>query len=261
MHLASPMLIPTLLAGFGAHHVHFRLYHCHKIADAVKHKIGIANNIIMPSFPEPSINDSLELSQSLTTIFSKLAKYTQHCGSLRDLCHTLEEASKACLEATLEPHKILVDDATAFVRTSISYVASSAQSSTAWAELLRQRAQGYIQTVNSFIAQRDNSLSIKLAESSLQISEATRCDNLAMKAIAENSRILAEESKIVAEESLRKNDAMRSIAVVTMLFLPPTFVATLFSTSFFNFQSMGGPLVSRWVWLYVLVTGVLTVMV
>ena len=260
-HLASPMLIPTFLAGCALKYVRDRLCHCHKIADAVKHKLGLAPEVATPSFREPSTNDNLELSQSLTTVFSKLAKYEQHCSNLVDLFRTLDEASQSCLEATVEPHKIMVGEATAFVRTMISHMACSAQSSKDWTKFLRQRAQGYAQTLYSLSAQRDNALSIQLAESSLQISEAIRSDNLAMKAIAENSRIIAEESKIVATESLRKNDAMRSIAVVTMLFLPPTFIATLFSTSFFNFQSRDGPVVSSWIWLYILLTAVLTVVI
>lgn len=260
-HVASPVLIPTFLAGFALKYVRIRLCHCHKIADAVKHKIGLATSVATLSFREPSIDDSLELSQSLTTIFSKLAKYEQHCRSLVDLFRTLDEASQSCLEATLEPHKIMVGEATAFVRSLISHMICSAHSSKDWTEFLRQRAQGYAQTVYSLSAQRDNSLSIQLAESSLEISEAIRSDNLAMKAIAENSRIIAEESKIVATESLRKNDAMRSIAVVMMLFLPPTFIATLFSTSFFNFQSRDGPVVSPWIWLYILLTAVLTAVI
>ena len=261
MHLASPMLISALLAGFALKYVRNRLYHCHQITHVVKNRIGLATDVATPSFREPLINDSLELSQSLTTIFSKLAKYKQHCSSLVDLFRTLDEASQSCLEATVEPHSIMVGEATAFVRSLISHMACSAQSSKDWTEFLRQRAQGYAQTVYSLSAQRDNSLSIQLAESSLQISEAIRSDNLAMKAIAENSRIIAEESKIVATESLRKNDAMRSIAVVTMLFLPPTFIATLFSTSFFNFQSRDGPVVSSWIWLYILLTAVLTAVI
>lgn len=261
MHLASPMLIPAFLTGFALKYARNRLYHCYKITEAVKHKLGLATNVAILSFRQPSTNDSLELSQSLITIFLKLAKYEQHFRSLLDLFRTLDEASQSCLEATLEPHKIIVGEATAFVRSLTSHMACSAKSSKDSAESLSQTAQGYAQTVYSLSAQRDNSLSIQLAESSLQISEAIRSYNLAMKAIAENSRIIAEESKIVVTESLRKNDSMRSIAIVTMLLLPPTFIVTLFSTSFFNFQSRDEPVVSPWIWLYILLAAVLTAVI
>ena len=55
---------------------------------------------------------------------------------------------------------------------------------------------------------------------------------------------------------------MRVIASVTLLFLPGTFVATLFSASFWDFSpSNQGSVVSKWVWLFWTITIVLTVAV
>jgi hypothetical protein len=55
---------------------------------------------------------------------------------------------------------------------------------------------------------------------------------------------------------------MRVITAITLVFLPGTFIATLFSTSFWNFDPRGtGPLVSRWVWLYFVTTFALTLIV
>lgn len=55
---------------------------------------------------------------------------------------------------------------------------------------------------------------------------------------------------------------MRVIAVVTLLFLPGTFVATLFSASFWDFSPANrGSVVSEWVWLYWIITIALTVAV
>ncbi|RYN24238.1 hypothetical protein AA0114_g12794 [Alternaria tenuissima] len=49
---------------------------------------------------------------------------------------------------------------------------------------------------------------------------------------------------------------MRVIAAVTLVFLPGTFVATLFSATFWDFSPGNqGPNVSSWVWLYWVVTG------
>ena len=69
----------------------------------------------------------------------------------------------------------------------------------------------------------------------------------------------------MAEITLRDSSDMGIIAAVTLFFLPGTLTATLFSTSFFNFQvntSSGDPeTVTRWVWLYWGVTGALTAVV
>ncbi|KAF2026598.1 hypothetical protein EK21DRAFT_92246 [Setomelanomma holmii] len=52
------------------------------------------------------------------------------------------------------------------------------------------------------------------------------------------------------------------ISAITIIFLRGTFVATLFSSSFWNFDPRStGPIVSHWVWLYFTVTFVLTLIV
>ena len=76
------------------------------------------------------------------------------------------------------------------------------------------------------------------------------------------------------EAALRDSSDMRAIAWVTLAFLPATFVAvrslftvsrtspdlyeTFFSTSFFNFEQQGRH-VSNWIWLYCVVSVILTV--
>lgn len=102
----------------------------------------------------------------------------------------------------------------------------------------------------SLTAQADNAQNLNSAELSRKIAEA--------------SLQTAEESKRVAEITLRDSTDMRTIAAVTLFFLPGTFTATLFSTSFFNFQinaSGKEQTVTHWIWLYVTVTVMLTLCV
>jgi hypothetical protein len=55
---------------------------------------------------------------------------------------------------------------------------------------------------------------------------------------------------------------MRLITAITLIFLPATFVATFFNTSFWDFAPENeGAKVSRWVWLYAVVTMGLTLLV
>ena len=76
------------------------------------------------------------------------------------------------------------------------------------------------------------------------------------------------------EATLRDSSDMRAIAWVTLAFLPATFVAvrslfttsqtssdfyqTFFSSSFFNFEQKGRR-VSDWIWLYCVISVILTV--
>ncbi|KAI5923186.1 hypothetical protein F4810DRAFT_670699 [Camillea tinctor] len=63
-----------------------------------------------------------------------------------------------------------------------------------------------------------------------------------------------------AELSLRDNKLMKSIAVLTMIFLPATFVATLFSMGIFEWTGDAGDtmIVSPYIWLYVVATVLIT---
>ncbi|KAF1948779.1 hypothetical protein CC80DRAFT_599444 [Byssothecium circinans] len=64
----------------------------------------------------------------------------------------------------------------------------------------------------------------------------------------------------IALATHRDSRHMRSIALVTMIFLPGTFFGTFFSMTFFNWSGNGGsPSVSNYVWIYVLVTAIFTV--
>lgn len=102
-------------------------------------------------------------------------------------------------------------------------------------------AQALVQTIYSLVGQRDNERNIEAAQVSQQI---------------------AKDSRKVAILTRKDSTDMRIIAAVTLVFLPGTFVASFFSTTFFNFQSSAGnSLVSRWFYLYWMVTFLLTIVV
>lgn len=55
---------------------------------------------------------------------------------------------------------------------------------------------------------------------------------------------------------------MRVIAAITIFFLPATFTATFFSTTFFGFNAdLNGRIYSRWLWLYFVISVILTAIV
>ena len=72
----------------------------------------------------------------------------------------------------------------------------------------------------------------------------------------------AEHMAAIAVDSKRDSTAMKAIAVLTMLFLPGTFVATFFSMTMFDWNpSNGTPRVSRFIWMYWLISIPLTLLV
>ena len=72
--------------------------------------------------------------------------------------------------------------------------------------------------ITNFIVQRDNKLNIEIAQSSRRIAEESRRDNLL-------NIELAKATAQVAEETRQDSAAMKTIAVLTLTFLPGTFIA------------------------------------
>ncbi|KAI9902587.1 hypothetical protein N3K66_001939 [Trichothecium roseum] len=62
----------------------------------------------------------------------------------------------------------------------------------------------------------------------------------------------------IALSTARESQHMRSIAIVTMLFLPGTFFATIFSMDLFDWTASSGDVVSRYFWIYIVMATLLT---
>lgn len=62
---------------------------------------------------------------------------------------------------------------------------------------------------------------------------------------------LAETSATIAQESKKDSSSMKAIAVLTMCFLPGTFLATIFAMPLFNWDGNGLPVIKdgfRYYW-------------
>jgi cbb3-type cytochrome oxidase subunit 3 len=64
---------------------------------------------------------------------------------------------------------------------------------------------------------------------------------------------------MIALETKRESAQMRSIALLTMIYLPLSCVASVFSTTLFNWNpSDGEPIVSKYIWVLLTLALVLT---
>ena len=107
----------------------------------------------------------------------------------------------------------------------------------------------------NFIQQRDNQLNIQLATSSQQIAQEARKDNLLNMEIAK-------ATAQVAEETRQDSAAMKTIAVLTLTFLPGTAVASFFSMTMFQWNPPPGqPVCSPYIWIFFVVTIPITALV
>ncbi|TQW10350.1 Magnesium transport protein CorA, transmembrane region [Cordyceps javanica] len=65
---------------------------------------------------------------------------------------------------------------------------------------------------------------------------------------------IAGEQRRIAHASKRDSTAMKMISLLGTLFLPGTFLASVFSMTFFNFQSNADPVISDKLWVFFLLT-------
>jgi len=124
--------------------------------------------------------------------------------------------------STIGKSKMAVITAMEFARELKSLSGSLARKSEAGQKLI----QVQIQIIYNLLAQQDNKVNIEIAA-------ATKRDSTAMKAIA----------------------------IVTMVFLPGAYIATLFSMSMFNWEATDGPVLSHYFWVYWAVTVPVTILV
>ncbi|KAK5167660.1 uncharacterized protein LTR77_007359 [Saxophila tyrrhenica] len=122
-------------------------------------------------------------------------------------------------------------------------------------EVIPRRIKNQSKAIFNFIAQRDNALNIELAKSSRKIAEESRRDNLLNIEIAK-------ATAQVAEETRQDSAAMKTIAILTLTFLPGTAVASFFSMEMFNWRpGPGEQIASPYLWVFFVVTIPITALV
>ncbi|KAF7507242.1 hypothetical protein GJ744_010800 [Endocarpon pusillum] len=234
---AHPMLLPVLL--FNAHQVNMHRYRARidqKVYESSK-EIGYG---IPGRLQEASANKSrnkqyldfeditkrLHSYQTELATIGHVARFSKVCGEF--LLKTLQELNGIPLTSCEhEFHKAgepLLHRSEYYTNSCINLLSQS--------QGLKERVQSHINLTFSLIAQEEN-----------RINHSVAVDN-AMIAVA----------------SKKDSSAMKTIALLTILFLPATFVATFFSMSIFDFSPSGGsrPVMSPYMWVYWTITIALT---
>ncbi|KAG8525325.1 uncharacterized protein KY384_008969 [Bacidia gigantensis] len=178
--------------------------------------------------------DFENITRDLTSMTTKVS-YCEYATEIHlPMLDSVDDINSKAIARATSDHRDKRIRAEARIRVQIKLLRSSLKGTHSRAKYLSKRAQAQVQTVYSLIAQKDNAFSMR--------------DNAALKTISEDQKRIA---LIATQDSA----AMRIVAAIATVFVPATFTATLFSTTFFNFQAGNGEkLVSRWLWLYFAVT-------
>lgn len=179
--------------------------------------------------PEKSLKINFDpIIQKLTGIAGTLAFCKMTFESSLEGLNVASTWRGQILKTSREPDRIgLRWTAAPDINRRISYLRKFISGALQQVQVLDARRAAQVQTVYSMISQRDSEI---------------------MK-----------EMTLLAQ---RDSKDMRIIAWVTLIFLPGTFTATLFSTSFFDFR-LGNKehIVSWWFWLYCLFTAIMTILI
>ncbi|KAH6881705.1 hypothetical protein BKA58DRAFT_6907 [Alternaria rosae] len=193
--------------------------------------------------PELSSIDFSTLSKDLNAANTNLAYVMWSCKSTTRMLDFLDQIAKRYKQQAIA-NKISEDDAAEIEQLLVDAHAQMRSWNAGLedrADYLAKRGQALVQTVYSGIAQRDSAISLKLASTSMS---------------------LAQSSRSIALSTSRDSRVMRIIAAITVFFLPATFTATFFSTTFFDFKpNQDEKIYSQWIWLYFVVTIILNLTV
>lgn len=155
-----------------------------------------------------------EFSASISGLSANIVTSELCLQGLHDLAMSITDQNSSFAKNQTAVHIARIGLAACYVEQQTKYWAKECaflqQEAASW----QRKASIVIQGIFNLIAQRDQSMSISIAKDS--------------KILAEQSQRIAHESKILAEESKRDSTSMKSIAAVTMFFLPGTFVAVCY---------------------------------
>ncbi|KIN06847.1 hypothetical protein OIDMADRAFT_139651 [Oidiodendron maius Zn] len=242
-HLWSqPMLLPAILL---QHHISraeiFCTLHLDDKANRLQNQLGMSRagrlHLLRGPYGDPAgerpIKDTKvnlhNLTGELNTCITELIRFCRvsdwECDCVEFLARTLDEVA-----STAEFHAYSNLPEAREIRECIEYLASAAKGLKGHNNKTKERLQADFNVLSSLIAQIDNKLTAKMAAT-----------------------------------SSRDSTAMKTLALITTLFLPGTFVATVFSTGMFNWQSSApnssSQIVSSYIWIYWAFTIPLTITV
>ncbi|KUL87517.1 hypothetical protein ZTR_04610 [Talaromyces verruculosus] len=179
--------------------------------------------------------DMHRISKTLTACSTSIATLVCSAKAQRRFIGVLEKLYRHSPEHSQESDAMMKTWFTPRVRARLKYLEDVTVAIEEEGDFLQTSIQSQVQTVHNLIAQSDAVVQRKLSKLSMEMAKVTR----------------------------RDSSDMRVIAGVTLLFLPATFTATLFSTSFFDFKpgSTDPHVMSGWFWLYWVVAVFLTLVV
>ncbi|KAK5044745.1 hypothetical protein LTR84_010519 [Exophiala bonariae] len=252
IHIRDPLLLPVFLIELRVHFFALLLEKRALGIEGIEHSTGMRHGFSTDPRKLALLDHDRKLKAKMLDFDPITQKLTGVTGTL-SFCDMTFSSSKRALEVIIKMRAAIgagnqastagTGDPcmTGALSRRIDYLSELIEGSQAYGTVLSARTKAQVQTVYSMIGQRDNRVNIETAAA---------------------SREIAEDSRRVAVLTRKDSLDMRIIAGVTLIFLPGTFMATMFGSGFFRFLPENSTqLVSEWIWLYWTLTITITAIV
>lgn len=198
-------------------------------------------------FPDGKVASQLYFSA--TTNAQSIAG-EQRCAEV--MTRTLKSCLDVSPSATRRTDARLVDK-TAEFNTAISYLKQSMQATIEDCRESQAQITRQIECILGFMAQSQAAVSIKIAENQSKLAEASQREQTISVEIARSSQQIAAETR-------RDGSSMKTLAVVTLVYLPCTTVSSILAMPLFDWDAETGAVINPRIWVFCVFAIPLTVM-
>ncbi|KAK0641947.1 hypothetical protein B0T16DRAFT_449256 [Cercophora newfieldiana] len=241
----NPLLLPTLISDHTA--TILESYLSERWSEYLKAEIASGQSGSDPFGPDDHYGLSKpmefhsfdDLTKTILRINQLVISYEHYLQQSFLAMGVIRESAEFLKEHALPDRKKAILETSAVLEERVAYL--KYKGDVTWWEMqaLKQRMQAQTSAIYNFTGQQDNKLNLRIAKINTEIGKA---------------------SAETALEAKKDSTAMKGIAVITMLFLPGTFMASVFSMPFFSWpEAEGSKLISANFWVFWVFTIPLTV--
>ncbi|RVX69576.1 hypothetical protein B0A52_06640 [Exophiala mesophila] len=164
----------------------------------------------------------------------------QRCAGV--MIRTLDACTKAMASATRSGDSSLKEKA-AELTTAIHYQKQSLHAIIEDCQENRAQTARQIECILGFMAQAQTRLSIEIAENQAKLAEASRREQMISVEIARSSQQIAADTR-------RDGSSMKTLAVVTLVYLPCTTISSILAMPLFDWDAETGAVVNPRIWVF-----------
>lgn len=164
----------------------------------------------------------------------------QRCAAV--MIRTLEASTEAMASVKTSGDASLKEKAAELI-TAIHYQKQSLQAIVDDCQEHRAQTARQIGCILGFMAQAQTRLSIEIAENQAKLAEASRREQMISVEIARSSQQIAAETR-------RDGSSMKTLAVVTLVYLPCTTVSSILAMPLFDWDAENGAVVNPRIWVF-----------